>query len=463
MRSVPLLSACALALLSLGAPLSAYGDDTHYHDYALGGRAVGLGGAFGAIASDPSGLFYNPAGIVNVNRNSVQISTNLYGLEISESFLSAFERIGDLNTVATELNVIPTTASFVSVVEEDRKGRPITAYGLGSFVPSYRSFNTSASPELAPEDQILGCRRLGYSRNLVDRTFMFGGSIAHRMNDVWRFGVSGFLAYRTLTDQESSSCSSGTEQGTAFANAQSNLRLAVAALILSLGVQADLGNGFTVGVNVTSPSIRAWDFADVSLQQTTASPLTGQSTFLFEEEKDLDANTKWGPSIRLAGAWVLPRRLTLSADVVFHLPTSYQLFELTDQNVLNALTTVTDVERRFVANFNVGAEWLVSDPFSISLGAFSNFSSAPPIEKNVATFQTDRLPHVNTFGGALVLGFFGGTFTLTRVGLTMSYGEGTDVVPDVAGLRAVGGRPEFTRADVSQLFLFFFASSTFRY
>lgn len=462
MRSLSTSLACVLCAGAIGAPAGALGDDTHYHDYALGGRAVGLGGAFGAIASDPSGLFYNPAGIVNVNRNSIQISTNLYGLEISESFLSAFERISDLNTVATELNVIPTTASFVSVVEEDRKGRPITAYGFGSFVPSYRSFNSSASPQLAPEDQILGCRRLGYSRNLVDRTFLFGGAMGHRMSDIWRFGVSGFLAYRTLTDRESTSCSSDTDQGAAFANAQSNLRLAVAAFIISLGLQADLGNGFTVGLNASTPSIRAWDFADVSLQQTTADPITGESTFLFEEERGLEANTKWGPSIRLSGAWVLPRKLTLSADVVFHLPTNYRLFELTDQKVLNALTTVRDVERRFVANFNAGVEWLIIDPFSVSLGAFTNFSSAPPIEETT-TFSSDRLPNLNTFGGALVLGFFGGSFTLTRVGLTMSYGEGTDVVPDVAGLRAVGGRPEFTRADVSQLFLFFFASSTFRY
>ena len=73
-------AACSLALLALTLAGPARADDTHYHDYPIGGRAVGLGGAFVALASDPSGLYYNPAGIVDSRHHSVQISTNLYGL-----------------------------------------------------------------------------------------------------------------------------------------------------------------------------------------------------------------------------------------------------------------------------------------------------------------------------------------------------------------------------------------------
>ena len=97
-------------------------------------------------------------------------------------------------------------------------------------------------------------------------------------------------------------------------------------------------------------------------------------------------------------------------------------------------------------------------------GFYSNFSSAPDIPGDQGdTFPADRLPHIDTYGGSLVLGFFGGTHTLTRVGLTMSYGEGNDVVPRFAGLGTVGGETEFVKADVSQLFAFLFVSSTFRY
>ncbi len=455
-----------LSCVALAASAVAHADDTHYQDYPLGGRAVGLGGAYAAIADDPSGIFFNPAGIVNARRGSVQISTNLYGLEIDDSFFSAFEHLSDFNNVATELNVIPTSASFTSVIEEDKKGRPITAYGFGSFVPSYRSFNSRSLTELPSDQDLSGCHSLAYSRNLVDRTFLFGGAMAHRMSDVWSFGVSGFLSYRTLNDQEETSCFTETDGGTVFASGETNLRLAVAALLISLGIQAELGNGFTLGATVTSPTIRAFDFADVTLRQTSADPNTGASSFDLDELRDLRANTRLGTAFRIGGAYVVPRKVTLAADLTLNTAARYSLFQVprSDRKVLDALTIVSDVERRFTANFNLGVEWLVIDPFSIAAGFFTNFSSAPAIPGAPGdTFVSDRLPHLDTFGGALVLGFFGGSFTLTRIGLTMSYGQGTDVVPRFAGLGALGRRTEFVKADVSQLFAFLFVSSTFRY
>ena len=61
-------------MLGLVAPRAVQADDTHYQDYPLGGRAVGLGGAFVALGDDPSGIMYNPAGIVDATKTSVQIS-----------------------------------------------------------------------------------------------------------------------------------------------------------------------------------------------------------------------------------------------------------------------------------------------------------------------------------------------------------------------------------------------------
>ena len=114
-------------------------------------------------------------------------------------------------------------------------------------------------------------------------------------------------------------------------------------------------------------------------------------------------------------------------------------------------------------NFATGIEYLVSKPFSVSGGLFTNFSSAPSIPGERGTrFQEARLPYVNALGGSFVLGFFS-EHTLTRAGLTMSYGSGSDAVPRFEGIGAFGKDTEFVKIDVSQLFLFFFISSTFRY
>ena len=48
---------------------------------------VGVFGFVGSLGDDPSGIVFNPAGLVDATKTSVHISTTLYGLEIADSFL----------------------------------------------------------------------------------------------------------------------------------------------------------------------------------------------------------------------------------------------------------------------------------------------------------------------------------------------------------------------------------------
>ena len=58
------------ALVWLGASALALADDGHYQNFLVGERAAGMGGAFTAIANDPSGTYYNPAGLVDIKSNA---------------------------------------------------------------------------------------------------------------------------------------------------------------------------------------------------------------------------------------------------------------------------------------------------------------------------------------------------------------------------------------------------------
>lgn len=455
----------AIGSLSFGT-VSARADDTHYQDYPLGGRAVGLGGAFTALGDDPSGIFFNPAGIVDSTKSSVQISTTLYGFEISDTFFSAVERAADLDTVVTELNIIPTSGSFVTTIGGNGPdGRPTRAYGFGAFIPSYRSFSVRSVATIPAEEQFAGCDQLAYQRKVLDRSYYFGGSYAQRIDPLIRFGVSTFLTYRALSDLEETSCfSSVASPNQPFATAQTNLDMGVASILMSLGLKVDLDPYWTVGLNVTTPSIRVFDTANVRLTRGYADTTTGETDFAVRELRGIDANTKVGTNLRLGVAYVAPRKLTYVADLVLHAPTKFRLFELpNDPDLQDSVTIVTDIERRITLNLATGMEYLVGKSFSLSGGLFTNFSSAPLIPgKTGERFDDARLPFVNAFGGSFVLGFFS-EHTLTRVGATLSYGNGSDVAPRFAGIGAFGRETEYVKIDVSQLFLFFFLSSTFRY
>ena len=57
-----------------------YADEYHYNSLLIGDRASGLGGAYVAIADDPSGLYYNPAGTVYTASSNLSASMNAYNI-----------------------------------------------------------------------------------------------------------------------------------------------------------------------------------------------------------------------------------------------------------------------------------------------------------------------------------------------------------------------------------------------
>lgn len=437
---------------------------------------MGLGGAFVALASDPSGIFYNPAGIVDSRHTNIQLSTNLYGIESTDTFFSAVGQVADLNTVFTELNIIPSSAAFTGVLKRDALDRPITSYGLGLFVPSFRSSTVDTVAEVQPDE--LGCEQLSYQRSVLDRTFVGGAAVGHRLDRTWQFGAGLYFNFRSLRDREEVSCfgsspssgpssssggaSSGDNGG--FSTASTNLTLNTASLQIATGLKINVGYGISLGLKITSPTINLFDTATVRVSRGAANP--GQpNTFFTRELEGLNATTKEGTAIRAGIAWVRPHESTVTFDIDFHAPVKYRLVEIPagEREVRDAFTLVRDVERKPVINLHLGGEYLFVRSFSMSAGLFTNFSSAPRIPGDIGDlYDRDFLPRIHAFGGSLVAGFFG-DHTLTRVGVTMSHGSGTDVVSQSEGLTVLGAQEDFVKVEFSQLFLFVFVGSTFRY
>jgi hypothetical protein len=456
-----LLSAAAFALLA--GPARA--DDTHYQDYPLGGRSVGLGGAFTAIANDPSGIFYNPAGIVDSSRTSVDVSANLYGVEVAvgNSILGSLaDRVRHIDSVFADLNIIPMSAGYVrGIGPPDRFGRLQQAYGVAAFVPSYRNINLDTSGPGPDGDQ------LTFRRNLLDQTLYSSAAYAIRVDEIWRFGVSGSFLYRSLHDREASSIfGPATSKGTAFNAVETDLSAAVGAVGMTFGVKADIDPFWSLGVSITSPTTRIYDTASLHVTRSSGDPKTGTPSYKLYEPTGIVADTGTGGSIRVGLAYVIPETVTFTGDMSFNAPTHYKLISFSDptqngQAELEQATTIpTDVKRHPVVNFNFGLESLIRKEFSISFGLFTNFSSAPQIPgKTGDRFAKDYLPDTDAFGGSLVLGFFS-EHTLTRIGVTTSYGTGADVIADSQQL---GSGDNFKRIDVRELFVFVFISSTFRY
>ncbi|MFH1619843.1 MAG: PorV/PorQ family protein [bacterium] len=76
--------------LALGAKIHPAAGSTSatFLKIGVGARAVAMGGAFTAVADDPSALYWNPAGLVNNKDRSLSFSHNNYFQGLNQEFLS---------------------------------------------------------------------------------------------------------------------------------------------------------------------------------------------------------------------------------------------------------------------------------------------------------------------------------------------------------------------------------------
>ncbi len=131
-----------------------------------GPRAVAMGGAFTAVANDPTALYWNPSGISRYSRTQVLLEHTNYLLGTSYNFFAAIIALNQDNAVGLSVTNLTYGSSEVTTVDQPD--------GTGE------TWNAN--------DWAIG---VSYSRNLTDR-FSIGGTAKMIMQQIWRESATGF-------------------------------------------------------------------------------------------------------------------------------------------------------------------------------------------------------------------------------------------------------------------------------
>ena len=452
-----------VVLASCSSAGVARADDTHYQDFVVGGRSMVLGGAYAALADDPSGIYYNPAGIADVRHTSLQVSTSLYGFERSSIGKSVGVPVPGLETLDikkfTELIIVPASAGFVSTFgEKGPDGLHKHTYGLSIMVPSFRSFSTGAASDFAT-----------YQRRVTDRELWAGAGYGYRLGEDLRVGVSCYYVLRSVADREDVTVNQDTDLVDAegkhiqqrFQAVTNDITFTNGSLLLIVGAKYQPVPGVTVGLALQSPSVGVHSQGSLQFTNAASDPTTStsSSTFVRLIQANPRSESKKAAALRVGASYVSAYRYTVTADATITAPVEYTLIDA-DPEFRQRLPFNPHVERKPVANFNVGGEYLIVREVSIGAGIFSDLSTAPHI--HTASPSSDQQPHVDMMGLTMALGYFG-DHSLSRLGVVYSFGSGQDVIP-VSDIRRVLAQDQaFQRVPYSQSFFYVFLSSTFRY
>ncbi|MBK7979918.1 MAG: PorV/PorQ family protein [Ignavibacteriae bacterium] len=133
----------------------------------VGGRATAMGDAYIAVANDVSSLYWNPAGLVQSDKDQIMFSHNNWIVDIGHEFLGANYHISNNDVVGF---------SLMSLHMKDMKvTTEVNPFGTGEYF-SFGDFSVSAS----------------YSRRMTEQ-FSFGATIRYIEETLDKLKMRGVL------------------------------------------------------------------------------------------------------------------------------------------------------------------------------------------------------------------------------------------------------------------------------
>ena len=166
MKKSILMLSLFLALQGLNAQNKVGTTAAPFLGIGAGPRAVAMGGAFSAVASDPSALYWNPAGISRTGLTQAFMEHTNYLLGTSYNFFAAVVALDEDNAIGVSVTNLAYGSSEVTTIEQPD--------GTGE------TWNAN--------DWAIG---LSYSRNLTD-DFSIAGTAKMIIQQIWRESATGF-------------------------------------------------------------------------------------------------------------------------------------------------------------------------------------------------------------------------------------------------------------------------------
>lgn len=376
-------------------PVAAHADDLHYNNILIGDRAAGMGGAYTAVSDDPSGLYYNPAGIVFAPGRSFSASVNAY----QYSRKTYKDVLGGNGWERVSSNLLP---NYFGVIQPLASGK----IGFSYAVPDTRLENQAQTFQNIAGTSI---SRYVINMNDSDYTYNFGPSYAVKLNDRLSVGATVYMHYRdrqlisnhfvttTPTDYEWTNVYDSTSEW---------------GVKPILGVMWTPKDKLSLGLTVSKTSMLN-SFRRKQITQRNLADGNNVPDYSVLESTD-HRQFPWTTTI--GAAYFPSESLLISADISRYGEASYSL---NFKDTSTGSTGTLNVPQSETINAAVGAEYYPSATIALRGGLFTNMANTPKLSTGVS----DQLEHIDMYGISLSVSHFTRSSSLTFGG-SYSYGEG---------------------------------------
>lgn len=396
-----------LLSLILGAISNA--DQYHFINGHIGERASGLGGAYSAVSDDPSGAYYNPAGMAFASNSYLSISTNSFK-NSSSTYYNVLNDSSDKNWNRLSSSFFPSYFGILQDYEDIKLGFSII---------------TPESDVLKQDDTVnLQDTNRRFVRNYNENSFVYlmGPSIAMEVDPSLSVGASLFLSQKNRDIIDNQWIFNNTLSQWEWLNFYSKES--------STGLDAIVGLQYMPSKKLSLAFVveDAWDFVAEADQQT----ITANHLSSYEVNGSYDL-LEFGYKSR-------PLKCTIGC-AYFLSPTIMWTFDLKYYPEHDAKNDQFD--RKAVINYATGIEYYYTTNIPIRAGLYTNFSSVK--EMYAGAYDIDL------YGITCSIGWETDSSSLST-GLDYSWGQGK------IGFNDSSGNLGLFDADMSNLYLFFSGS-----
>lgn len=402
LRSV---AAAVTAAVGCGLGTTAWADSYHYNNILIGDRASGMGGAYTAVADDPAGLFYNPAGTVYAGGRNISASVNAY----HTTSITYSDVLGGGDWSRESSALLP---NFFGVVQPLGKGVIGFSYAVTDSI-------------VENQDQLLTnvgtLSEFLININNEDNTYKIGPSYAQEIRDGLSIGATLYLHMRnseTIVNQ----IATRTDGSYAWQNSYTQSD--------ELGYEPVLGimwspmDQLSIGLTLRQTMLLNSDIdsqvscvSDLAICSGGVASLTPTSVLgSTDEERTYPLTTAIGV------AYFPSDRLLLSADFTYYNEADGLISENQDNLFRTKLATW---------NLSLGMEYYYNSTYAVRAGFFTNRANTPSLESGLA----NQPQHIDLNGFSLTLSRFTRSSSITG-GFGYSFGSGeAQVIADTTNIQ----------------------------
>ncbi|MFW7380474.1 MAG: OmpP1/FadL family transporter [Oligoflexus sp.] len=372
-------------------------DQFHYNNLVVGERAMGLAGAFTAVADDASGVIYNPAGLGFALSNDITGSANaFYRRQIVYK-----DTIGGEDFTEKSGG---TTAPFFGGLQklDDIYPGLVAAFGIFNLDSELKD-----QDDLFVDKDFINLRRFHRTANIRSGTLGLGAAMGLRLMPGFSIGVG--MSY-LMIDELVQEYQDVVYTDDSFLTQNYRTHLSSNAIENSIGAQLALGS-LSFGMNIKLRTIVTENF-DISRDLWTNrddgdildTPLRAPLTVSIKKPLE-----KLPTEIRFGTAWFASTSLLWTADVIHNTEAKSVYFS-----------------RNAVTNFATGIEYYITPSIPIRTGVLTNFDARPEVKAE----QLNQPDHIDYLGYSL---FFALVQPNSQIAFGGIYQEGEGKAQKTAG------------------------------